>query len=189
MAAPVGFLKTEDGRLEKDPDRRVQEAIVLAFRKCRELGSVRQALLWFLEEALSFPTRQPDGSLVWKTPTYAALHRVVTHPAYAGAYADGKTEVTVHYDQGGRGGRDHPGDPLAGRSPYRVARAEAPSRAMHAGPQGHRRGGASAGAGLQRQADRGGAQSQRPSDRARQPVDAAARHVLPQQAGHPVLLS
>ena len=104
MAAPVGFLKTEDGRLEKDPDRRVQEAIVLAFRKCRELGSVRQALLWFLEEALSFPTRQPDGSLVWKTPTYAALHRVVTHPAYAGAYADGKTEVTVHYDQGGRGG-------------------------------------------------------------------------------------
>src|ERR1700686_4843579 len=37
VAAPIGFLKTEDQRLEKDPDRRIQEAIVLAFRKGREL--------------------------------------------------------------------------------------------------------------------------------------------------------
>jgi DNA invertase Pin-like site-specific DNA recombinase len=100
VAAPVGFLKTEDQRLEKDPDRRVQEAILLAFRKCRELGSVRQTLLWFLEEGLPFPTRQPDGRTVWKRPTYPALHRVLTHPAYGGAYAYGKTEVTVHYGDG-----------------------------------------------------------------------------------------
>jgi DNA invertase Pin-like site-specific DNA recombinase len=59
VAVPVGFLKTEDQRLEKDPDRRVQEAILLAFRKCQELGSVRQTLLWFLEEGLAFPTCEP----------------------------------------------------------------------------------------------------------------------------------
>jgi DNA invertase Pin-like site-specific DNA recombinase len=100
VAAPVGFLKTDDQRLEKDPDRRVQEAILLGFCKCRELGSVRQTLLWFLEEGLPFPTRQADGSTTWKTPTYPALHRVLTHPAYGGAYAYGKTEVTVHYGEG-----------------------------------------------------------------------------------------
>jgi DNA invertase Pin-like site-specific DNA recombinase len=100
VAAPVGFVKTDAQRLEKDPDRRVQEAIGLAFRKCRELASVRQTLLWFIEEDLPFPTRQPDGSVVWKRPTYASLHRVLTHPAYGGAYAYGKTEVTVHYGDG-----------------------------------------------------------------------------------------
>jgi DNA invertase Pin-like site-specific DNA recombinase len=40
VAAPVGFVKV---RLEKDPDRRVQEAITLVFDKVAELGSARQA--------------------------------------------------------------------------------------------------------------------------------------------------
>src|SRR5215471_2159769 len=39
VAAPVGFIKTEDQRLEKDPDRRVREAIALVFDKCLELES------------------------------------------------------------------------------------------------------------------------------------------------------
>jgi DNA invertase Pin-like site-specific DNA recombinase len=110
VAAPVGFVKTEDQRLDKDPDRRVQEAILLAFRKCRELGSVRQTLLWFLEEGLPFPVQQRDGSTLWKRPTYATFYRVLTHPAYGGAYAYGKTERTVRYDEGSprRGSRRKP---------------------------------------------------------------------------------
>jgi hypothetical protein len=49
QAAPVGYVKTEDQRLEKDPDLRVQQAILLVFRKFMELGTVRQTLMWFLE--------------------------------------------------------------------------------------------------------------------------------------------
>jgi DNA invertase Pin-like site-specific DNA recombinase len=46
QAAPVGYLKTEEQRLEKDPDLRVQQAILLVFHKFMELGTVRQTLMW-----------------------------------------------------------------------------------------------------------------------------------------------
>lgn len=99
ISAPVGFLKTEDQRLEKDPDQRVQEAIRLVFRKFQELGTARQTLLWFNEEGLQLPARLPDGSTGWKRPTYATVYRFLTHPVYGGAYAYGKTEQIAHYDR------------------------------------------------------------------------------------------
>jgi DNA invertase Pin-like site-specific DNA recombinase len=45
IIAPVGYRKTEDQRMEKDPDLRVQEAIGSVFRQFLAIGSVRQTLL------------------------------------------------------------------------------------------------------------------------------------------------
>lgn len=100
VSAPVGYVKTEDQRLEKNPDRRVQEAIALVFRKFQELGTVRQTLLWFLEEGLQVPTQTPRGELTWRRPSYRGLYRMITHPVYGGAYAYGKTEQLLRYEKG-----------------------------------------------------------------------------------------
>ncbi|MGA2384896.1 MAG: recombinase family protein [Bryobacteraceae bacterium] len=100
QAVPVGYVKTDDQHLEKDPDRRVQQAIALVFRKFAELGTVRQTLWWFLEHALELPTHTPRGATFWRRPSYRAVYRLLTSPVYGGAYAYGKTEQRVRYEHG-----------------------------------------------------------------------------------------
>ena len=59
----VGYVKAPHDRIEKDPDRRVQEAIALVFRKFTEMQTVRQVHLWLRQERLSLPavSHGPDG--------------------------------------------------------------------------------------------------------------------------------
>lgn len=100
VTAPVGFRKSEEHRLEKDPDRRVQEAIRLVFDQFERIGSVRQTLLWFHEHGLELPCVTPRGEVRWKRPIYGTVYQLLTNPAYGGAYAYGKTERGTRYEAG-----------------------------------------------------------------------------------------
>jgi DNA invertase Pin-like site-specific DNA recombinase len=100
VAAPVGFLKTDAPHFEKDPDRRIQEAVALVFQKFGELGTVRQTLSWFLEHGLQLPARSVSGEVTWRRPSFGVLYRMLSNPIYGGAYAYGKTESTIRYEQG-----------------------------------------------------------------------------------------
>jgi len=91
---PVGYRWTPSGKIEIDPDRRVQQALELIFRKFAEFGSARQALLWFRREKVNLPKMDegPGQEITWKPPVYNTIWKALRNPMYAGAYAFGKTE-------------------------------------------------------------------------------------------------
>jgi DNA invertase Pin-like site-specific DNA recombinase len=103
VAVPVGYVKS-DARVEKEPDRRVQNAISSIFSKFLELGSARQALLWFIEHDLELPVanhgNRAGSATVWKRPSYRRFLDVLRNPAYGGAYAYGKTAVVTDAPDG-----------------------------------------------------------------------------------------
>src|SRR6266849_735471 len=91
---PVGFCWTPTGKIEMDPDRRVQQALQLVFTKMTELGSARQVLLWFRHRKMCLPSVDRLGEkAVWKLPVYNTIWHLLRNPMYAGAYVFGKTEA------------------------------------------------------------------------------------------------
>jgi DNA invertase Pin-like site-specific DNA recombinase/transposase-like protein len=93
---PVGLVWGEaDGEVRLHPDQAVVGVIAAIFERFASLGSARGVWLWLREQSLKFPlqpTAYLDGTeIIWVEPTYHAVHNVLTHPAYAGAYVFGKT--------------------------------------------------------------------------------------------------
>jgi DNA invertase Pin-like site-specific DNA recombinase len=103
MTVPIGFLRARNDRIELDPDQRIREAIGLMFRKFRELGSIRQVLIWLRQERIELPAMvygAEGRSVVWQLPGYNALNKMLRNPIYGGAYAYGRTKTIVRIEHG-----------------------------------------------------------------------------------------
>src|SRR5580658_2072970 len=103
FSMPVGLVWTAEGRIEKEPDRRVQQALSLVFAKMTELGSARQVLLWFRREEIALPRRsadRPGGPSIWAPATYSALLSLLSNPLYGGAYTFGRTQTRTRVVEG-----------------------------------------------------------------------------------------
>ncbi|MCA1682012.1 MAG: recombinase family protein [Actinobacteria bacterium] len=104
---PVGLVWGEaDGEIRFHPDEAVTGVIAAVFDRFAVVGSVRGVWLWLREEGLKFPL-QPTAYLhgteiTWVEPTYHAVHNVLTHPAYAGAYVFGKTHQQRYVSDDGQ---------------------------------------------------------------------------------------
>jgi hypothetical protein len=100
---PVGFVRTEDHRLEKIADRQVQQALDGVFKKLRELGSARQTMLWYRDAQLPLPEVHPGTAghdIFWQLPSGHRIHQILTNPCYAGALVYGRTEAQTVVEEG-----------------------------------------------------------------------------------------
>lgn len=98
----VGYVHLGEGRLEKDPDQHVQRTIELVLEKFREFGSARQVFLWFRQEEIKLPRRtgQVSGHIEYVAATPGSIGTILKDPAYAGAYAHGRTKRRVVLENG-----------------------------------------------------------------------------------------
>ena len=103
LGVAAGYVRVGRDRIEKNPDRRVRNALQLVFAKFAEFQSARQVHLWLRDEGTELPVKSRDGEargVVWRLPGYNVVHNILTNPIYAGAYAFGRTTSKVSVEQG-----------------------------------------------------------------------------------------
>src|SRR5499425_1639896 len=99
----VGFVRTEDGQIDKNPDRQVQQVIEAVFEKFRQLGSARQTMIWFREEQIRLPQTRPGSEgreVVWQLATLSRVRQILKNPCYGGAFAFGRTGTKMSVVEG-----------------------------------------------------------------------------------------
>ncbi|MBV8266711.1 MAG: recombinase family protein [Planctomycetaceae bacterium] len=97
IGLPIGLVWGEaDGQILKHPDEAVRGVLTAIFEQFPARGSVRSVWLWLRDQGLRLPLSKngyvaATAEIVWVDPTYHAVHNILTHPAYAGAYTFGRT--------------------------------------------------------------------------------------------------
>lgn len=74
---PTGLVRTQEGRVEKDPDEQIQRCIALVFSTFAEVGSGLKTLHVLKAHHILLPRHQTSGlrkgELLWKEPTESMI--------------------------------------------------------------------------------------------------------------------
>ena len=102
VALPPAYIKTDDGRIEKTPDKRIQDSIKDVFTRFDKLGSINQVYQWYYNNQIEFPVRDTvnGNKTVWRIPSYRTFNTILTDPIYAGTYQYPKTKTITRYENG-----------------------------------------------------------------------------------------
>jgi DNA invertase Pin-like site-specific DNA recombinase len=101
IALPAGLVWGEEpGQVLLHPDEAVRGAITAVSDRFAASGPARQTWLWLRENGLMLPSLR-DGQPAWATAAYPAVHKILTHPACAGAYVYGRTRAERYIDASG----------------------------------------------------------------------------------------
>jgi DNA invertase Pin-like site-specific DNA recombinase len=97
LNAPIGYVKTPAGGLALDPDEQVRAVVRLLFDKFEELGTAHAVTRYLRLNHIRLGIRPHDGpnrgNLEWRPALVSTVYRILTHPAYAGTYAYGRTPI------------------------------------------------------------------------------------------------
>ncbi|MGH3406106.1 MAG: recombinase family protein [Streptosporangiaceae bacterium] len=84
-------------------DEAVREAVMCVFRRFDQLGSARQVVVSLRADGLRLPRRDiRTGKIIWAQAGYPAVHDILTHPGYAGAFAYGRSKTEKHLNAEGK---------------------------------------------------------------------------------------
>ncbi len=138
--APIGYVKTPAGGLALDPDEQVRAVVRLIFEKFDELGTAHAVTRYLRQNHIRLGIRPHDGpnrgNLEWRPAGVSTVYRILTHPAYAGTYAYGRTPVEPKRRRRERSA-GHPARPDGGMGGH-TARPSARLHHLGAVPPQHR---------------------------------------------------
>ena len=96
LRPPVGYIYDTHGKLIKDPDKRVQSAVLLLFETFRRTGTAGGTARVFAQKELTFPRMMfcgpKKGQIVFGKLTPARTREILCNPRYAGAYTYGRRQ-------------------------------------------------------------------------------------------------
>jgi DNA invertase Pin-like site-specific DNA recombinase len=91
---PIGDVRSADGGIDLEPDEQVRSIVALVLSKYAELDSVSNTHAFLVANGIRLGLRVYKGAgkgrLEWRRPRRGALHEMLCHPFYAGAYAYGR---------------------------------------------------------------------------------------------------
>jgi DNA invertase Pin-like site-specific DNA recombinase len=93
---PTGLVRDLQGHVVKEPNLEVQGRIQLVFDTFLCLKTASKVLRFFNEQSLLLPRRNKLGDVLWKKPNMSAIVEILKNPAYAGAFAYGRTRTVRH---------------------------------------------------------------------------------------------
>ena len=102
LVLPAGLDYDDGDHVIITPDEAVREAVMCVFRRFDQLGSARQVVVSLRADGLRLPRRDiRTGKIAWAQAGYPAVHDILIHPGYAGAFAYGRSKLEKRLAAGG----------------------------------------------------------------------------------------
>jgi DNA invertase Pin-like site-specific DNA recombinase len=88
---PVGLIRDSQGIVNKHPNQEVQDRLMLVFETFLRVKASSQVVRIFNQKNLLIPRQNRFGDITWRQPNIAAILSMLKNPAYAGAFAYGRS--------------------------------------------------------------------------------------------------
>jgi hypothetical protein len=93
LQLPAGLVRDQRGAVQKDPNREVQERLLLVFATFLEVRSASKVAAVLTAQGLAVPRRDRFGEAAWRQATCSTVVGILRNPAYAGMFVYGRHEA------------------------------------------------------------------------------------------------